>query len=186
MIVFLVGVVIFFGVHLLPMVPALQPARQALVRRFGAGPYQGLFSLVAVAGLVLVVVGYGRIETTVFWFAPAWGWTLNPPLMVVATVLAIAAYLPGNIKRFTRHPFLWAVIVWAIAHWLVTGTLAAVLLFGLFAVFAGLAMISANLRGATLQQARKPWYLDVAAVAAGLVGYVTIVWLHGWLGVPVV
>lgn len=182
MIWFVGGALLFFGGHLLPLFPGL---RRSLLARLGPWPYRGLFAVLAGAGLVLMVVGYGRMETTTLWFVPAWAWRVNPPLMMLASILLVAAYLPGNVRRLTRHPMLWAVVLWGVAHMLVTGHLAAVLLFGAFIAYATLAMKGINMRGAELQQTSRNWLWDGLNGVVGLAVYFLILRIHAWLGVPV-
>ena len=68
------GLALFIVVHLLPTRPAL---RAGLVGRLGQGPYRGLFSLVSIAGLVLIVLGYGHMQglgrgNPQLWVPPVW------------------------------------------------------------------------------------------------------------------
>ena len=52
MILLILGIVIFFGVHLLPGMVGM---RQSLAERLGERQYQGVFSLVSLLGFVLMV-----------------------------------------------------------------------------------------------------------------------------------
>ena len=56
----IVGLVLFLGIHTLSTAPS---ARAALIGRLGEGPYKGLYSLVALAGLVLIVLGFGAYRS---------------------------------------------------------------------------------------------------------------------------
>ena len=57
MLVLVVGLVIFLGVH---SVSIVAPAwRTATVARLGELPWKGLYSLASAVGLALIVVGYG-------------------------------------------------------------------------------------------------------------------------------
>ena len=51
------GLLLFFGVHSVSIVA--NPWRDMMVARFGDGAWKALYSLVAVAGLALLVYGYG-------------------------------------------------------------------------------------------------------------------------------
>ncbi len=51
------GLALFFAAHTFSM---FREARAALVSRLGALPYRGLYSLVSLAGFVLIVHGYGH------------------------------------------------------------------------------------------------------------------------------
>src|SRR3954447_12275997 len=53
----ILGLVLFLGTHAFTM--AREP-RAALVARLGEGPYKGLYSLLSVAGVVLIAIGFGR------------------------------------------------------------------------------------------------------------------------------
>jgi uncharacterized membrane protein len=102
-------------------------------------------------------------------------------------VLLAGAYVPTNIKRFTAHPMLWAVTVWAAAHLLANGDLASLVLFGGLGTFALVDMWSANVRGAEVVATRQPLFKDLATVIAGLVAYGVFLALHSYLfGVSVI
>ena len=59
MLILIGGLALFIAVHLVPTRPSL---RAGLVGRLGPGAYTGLFSLVSIAGLVLIVLGYGHMQ----------------------------------------------------------------------------------------------------------------------------
>jgi len=103
-------------------------------------------------------------------------------VMLPVFPLLLAAYLPGRIKAAVKHPMLAAVKAWALAHLLVNGMLADVLLFGGFLAWAVLDRISAGKRPAVAQAAPGSPRNDVIAVVGGLALYaVFVVWAHAWL-----
>jgi len=178
----IVGLALFFGVHLVPSVPEL---RARLVAIAGARPYSGLFALVSALGLVLIVLGYGSMQglgrgNPQLWVPPAWAKHL--------TMLLVAAYIPSRLRTAVRHPMLAAVALWAFSHLLVNGDLASVLLFGSFLVYAGYDVISANRRAAVgpLGKARGGLVQDMVAITVGLALYaLLLVWGHRVLtGIP--
>lgn len=179
----ILGLGLFIGIHLLPWSP---PLREALVARAGFNGYRALFSLLAVAGLVLVVIGKSRAG-----FVPLW--PVEPGMAHLARLLVLvgfiglpAAHMQTNIKRLTAHPMLWGVVLWGVGHLLVNGDLASVVLFGSLVVYALAAMLSANLRGARPSTTAYPLRKDLAVVAAGVVAFLVIGFAHGTLfGVPV-
>ena len=57
----ILGLIVFLGTHVFTMA---RGPRARLIARLGEGPYKGLYSLVSLAGLVLIVVGYGRTART--------------------------------------------------------------------------------------------------------------------------
>lgn len=172
------GMVLFFGPHVLPWAPTL---RAALVQTLGPRVYQALFAIVSLAGLVLLVSGYRRMEFVPVYDPPSWGSILAVLVMMPASILLVAAYAPGNVRRYTRHPMLWAVVLWSLAHLAANGDLASLVLFGSFAVYGVLDMLSANLRGARKSEQRVPWSRDAFAAVIGLVVYSGLLRLHPFL-----
>jgi len=177
------GVLVFVGAHLLPSFPRV---RGGLRERLGVGPYMGFFSLTALTGLILVIVGMGRAPFVVVWTPPSWGRQVAIYAMPVALTLLIGAYMPSNLKRFVRHPMLLGVTLWATVHLLANGDLASLILFGSFGAFAVFDIWSANRRGAERSVKVAPRWEDLLLVVAGAVVYVGVLHGHGWLfGMPV-
>lgn len=178
------GIVIFFGIHLLPGMVSL---RRNLVDRLGDKVYQGVYALIALAGFVLIIYGKSIAEFQHLWRPPGWGIRVAPVLMVLAFVSLAAAYMPSNLKRFTRHPMLWGVTLWSAAHLLTNGDLASLLLFGSFGGYALYGMYSANLRGATKQETVYPVSKDFITAVIGLVAYAAVLYGHSFLfGVAII
>lgn len=177
------GLVLFLGVH---SVSIVAPAwRDAQVARYGEKPWKALYSLVSIAGFVLLVIGYGaaRQSAIVLYTPPTWTRHLALLLMLPVFPLLLGAYLPGRIKAALKHPFLAAVKLWALAHLLANGTLADVLLFGGFLAWAVADRVSLKRRPQRpLPGAPERPMNDLIAVVAGLVLYgVFVTWLHQWL-----
>ncbi len=109
--------------------------RTGMIGRLGEKPWKGAISLISLAGLVLIVLGYGqaRLEPVVLWVPPLWLRHLALLLNLVAFVSLVAAYVPRNsIKAKFGHPMIAGVKAWATAHLLANGNLADVILFGAF------------------------------------------------------
>lgn len=177
------GLVLFLGIHSLSIIN--EPLRNRLQSSLGEGPFKGLYSVIALIGLVLIVVGYGaaRLEPTVLYTPPGWLRHLAMLLLIPVFPLLFAAYLPGRIKTTLKHPMLVAVKLWALAHLLANGMLHDVLLFGTFLAWAVVDRISLKRRPQratpTLPAGKAN---DIIAVVAGLTVYVvTVVWAHQWL-----
>lgn len=182
----LLGLVLFLGVHSVSIVS--RSGRDRLVQRLGEGPWKGLYSLIALAGFVLIVIGYGQArEAPVLLYTLPTGFRhLAALLMLPVFVLLAAAYLPGRIQRTARHPMLLAVKLWALAHLLAQsatgGTLADVLLFAGFLAWAVADRISIKRRGAATPQAQGSTMNDAIAVVVGLGVYgLFAAWAHAWL-----
>jgi uncharacterized membrane protein len=172
------GLVIFFGAHLVPWWPTL---RRALVAWLGEQGYKAAFALVALVGFVLIIIGKGRAEFVPFYEPPAWGRQAALPLVLLAFIVLPGAYIRSNIKRYTRHPMLWGVTLWAFAHLLANGDRASVVLFGAFLVYSLTDMASANIRGARLSTDRQPRTQDLKVAVVGFVAYVLLLMLHPYL-----
>ena len=172
------GLALFLGVHVFS---SLRPARGRLIARVGEGPYKGLYALLSLAGFVLIVAGMGKAPAIELWSPPAWGRYAAIWFMPFALILLAAAFIPGNLKRFTAHPMLWAITLWALVHLLANGDLAGLLLFGGFGLYALYAMGSQNRRGARPSQTRRPIAGDIGALVAGLTAYALLLKFHASL-----
>lgn len=188
MALFLIGMILFLGIHTVPIVAG--GTRQRLLARFGENGWKGMFSVVSLIGFVLLIHGYGiSRQSPVPLYTPApWLRHVTMLLMLPVFPLLIAAYLPGRIKAAIRHPMLLAVMLWAAAHLLANGTLADVVLFGGFLVWAIADRVSVARRGVVVAAKSSGYVNDLLAVGIGLIVYVAIVvWLHVRLvGVPVI
>jgi uncharacterized membrane protein len=133
----LLGLVLFLGVHSIRIVADDWRTQQIAAR--GEGAWKGIYALVAVAGLVLMIYGYGmaRLDPLVLWNPPVWTRHLAALLTLPAFILIFAAYVPGtHIKAKVGHPMVLGTKLWAFAHLIANGNLADVLLFGGFLVWA--------------------------------------------------
>lgn len=174
----ILGILIFIGIHLLPSFAA---PRQRLIARVGPRPYRGLFALVAFIGLALLIWGKARAGFVPVWTPPAWSRHVALTFMPFALILLAAAYLPSNVKRFTPHPMLWGVTIWAAAHLSANGDLASMLLFGSFLAFALFDIASANARGAQRSTIQYAGTRDLAVIGIGVLAYGVLLFLHPYL-----
>jgi uncharacterized membrane protein len=188
----IIGLALFFLIHLVPTMPDL---RRGLADRFGETGYKAAFSLISAAALILIVLGYGKLQDAPgknpeLWIAPSWARHVVFALMLPAFVLLVAAYVPSRIRTAVRHPMLAAVKLWAFAHLLVNGDLGSVLLFGGFLVYAAYDRISVKRRAALgpLRAREGGIGNDLLVVAAGVALYLLmLLYGHAWLiGVPLV
>jgi uncharacterized membrane protein len=184
MTLFIVGLVLFLGIH---SVSIAAPAwRDVQIAQRGEKTWKGLYSVVSLIGFVLLLYGFGvaRQSPVVLYTPPIALRHVALALMLPVFPLLFAAYLPGRIKSTVKHPMLLAVKIWATAHLLANGTLVDVLLFGAFLVWAVLDRIAIKRRavqhvvpGAPASAAN-----DVIAIVVGLAVYVLfVVWAHRWL-----
>ena len=127
--------------------------RPHFIARLGARGFQGLYSLVAFATFIPLVMVYFANKHS---GPPLWNLAAIPgvrPLAIalsgLAVVLLVLAFaqpsptglLPGvprrarGVTRITRHALFMAITLWALAHLLVNGFLSDVLFFGGFFVY---------------------------------------------------
>ena len=147
MTILVIGLAIFLGAHSVRIFA--EPWRQRQIARMGPGAWKGVFSLVSIAGFVLLVWGYGlaRAVPVELWSPPAWTRHLSSLLNLAAFVLLAAAYVPRNrIRAAVGHPMVAGVKLWALAHLLSNGRLADVVLFGAFLAWAVLDYRAARAR----------------------------------------
>jgi uncharacterized membrane protein len=187
--IFLVGLVLFVGIH---SVYIIAPGvRDAAIARIGYNPWRGLYSLVSLAGLVLLIYGYGlsRQDPVLLFEPPAWARDFAFVVMAVALPLLVASFFPvaTRIGRFVRHPMLMSVTLWSVAHALAIGTLAGVLLSAVFFIWTLAARFSLIARPMTASPTAPPEPMnDWIAVAIGLAVWAALMFvLHDWLiGMP--
>ena len=189
----ILGLVIFIGTHSFSMA---RERRAAFIGRIGEGPYKGIYSLLSLAGIVLISIGYGQYRANGYipvWDPPVWTRHLALLLVLIAFICFVAAYLPGRIKARLKHPMLAGVKIWAFAHLLANGDLGSMLLFGSFLAWAVAARISAKRRDEVVPHGGPAahaagWRNDILALVIGTVAYLAFAfWLHPWLiGVAVV
>lgn len=182
--VLVAGLVVFIAVHLIPSVP---PLRTALVERLGAMPYRGVFSGVVLLSLAAVVWGFSRSPIEEVYAPPTWGHQVSMILVPIALVLFAAANMPTRIRAMVRHPMLLGLLLWAFAHLLSNGEVRSVVLFGGFALFAVVEIVSAVARGKGPPKEPVPRVsMDIAAVIGGLIVAGLLAGFHGTLfGKPV-
>jgi uncharacterized membrane protein len=174
---FVLGLVLFFGIHSVSIVAPQW--RDATARRVGEWTWKGIYSVVAIVGFVLLVWGYGqaRLDPVALYVPlPELRW-VTAILMVPVFPMLLAAYFPGRIKALLKHPMLAATKLWAVAHLLSNGMLPDVLLFGAFLVWAIADRVSLKHRAGRPLPAVTSRFNDAIAVVLGLVLY--FVFLHG-------
>ncbi|MGD8560279.1 MAG: NnrU family protein [Gammaproteobacteria bacterium] len=163
------GLILFLGTHSISIVA---PAwRSRLSARIGTLAWQGIYSVIAIVGLVLIIRGYSaaRIDSTVLYSSPDWLRYLSVVLLVPVFPFLLAAYLPGRIQSALQHPMLVATKLWALAHLLANGRAVDIVLFGAFLLWAVADRISLKRRPSPpVPEAPLTRFNDAIAVAAGL------------------
>jgi uncharacterized membrane protein len=179
------GLLIFLGAHSVRIVADGWRAQR--ISGIGAMRWKGLYSLVAIAGLALIVWGYGltRAAPVDLWIPPLWTRHVTALLTLPAFILLAAAYVPGNsFKTAIGHPMVAGVKLWALAHLMSNGRLGDVMLFGAFLVWAAFDFRAARRRdrAAGVQRAPGTPARNIATIAAGVIAWAGFaVFLHEWL-----
>lgn len=178
----ILGLVVFFGVHSISLL-ALK-WRNRVAERLGSRVWQGIYSVIALLGLYLLVTGYGaaRPSAAVLYVTPSWLRYVAALLMLPVFSLALASVLPGRIRTHTVHPLLLATMLWAAAHLLTNGSVADLLLFGVFLLWSVAVRLSLERRPARpIRVLPASPANDVIVIVGGLALYALFVlWLHAW------
>lgn len=177
------GLILFLGIHSTRVFA--DGWRTRFIAERGDKPYKGLYTVVSLVGFALLVWGYGaaRHAPVVLWPAPPVALRHVASLLtLVAFVLLAAAYVPRNaIKSRLHHPMVLGVKAWALGHLLSNHTLADLLLFGGFLLWAVLSYSAAKRR----DRAQGTVYPagtaggTIATVVVGAVAWAVFAfWLH--------
>jgi uncharacterized membrane protein len=141
----ILGLVLFLGTHSLRIFA--EGWRTTTRARLGEGAFKGVYTLLSLAGFVLICYGYGlaRQNPVVLWQPPVAMRHVAALLTLVSFILLAASGVPRNsIRAKLRHPMVLGTKVWAFAHLLANGNLADVVLFGAFLVWAVLSFRAAR------------------------------------------
>ncbi|MEZ5826396.1 MAG: NnrU family protein [Geminicoccaceae bacterium] len=147
----LVAAVFFVGTHL--GIAGTQ-LRSQVIERVGAGLYRLLYSLISIVALFWMIDAWQDAPFRPYWHAGAAAAHLPLLVMPVALVLIVGGLTSANptavgqapdpdtaepargMLRVTRHPVMWAIGLWGIAHMLANPDLASLIFFGSFALLA--------------------------------------------------
>jgi uncharacterized membrane protein len=152
---------VFLATHFVPSTPL----RRALVRVLGERAYVAVYSLVAAATIAWMSWAYAKAPFQLLWHVP--GLRVLPlVVMPLALILLAAGVMTRNptavmqeaalkasepargIVRVTRHPIMWAILLWAAVHVLARGDLASLVFFGGFLAVAALGTVLMDTRKA--------------------------------------
>ena len=185
MAVLILGLVLFLGMHSIRIVANDWRGRQ--LARFGEKGWKGLYTLVSIAGFALIIWGFGlaRQQPVLLYVPPMWLRHLNALFTLLAFILVVAAYVPGNhFKAKLGHPMLAGVKTWAFGHLLATGMLHDVVLFGAFLLWAVVLFAASRRRDRREGTVYPPGTFKGTAIAvvAGVAAWALFAfWLHALL-----
>ena len=185
MTVLILGLLLFLGLQSVRIVA--DGWRSAQLARLGEKRWKGLYSLVAFAGLGLIIWGYAlaRQQPQVLWAPPMGLRHASALLMLFSLILLAAANVPRNrIKTWVHHPMLLGTQLWAVAHLLANGGVADVLLFGGFLAWSSVDLYAAVRRDRAAGTRYQGGTMSgtVIAIGAGVALWLLLAfWLHGVL-----
>lgn len=156
----------------------LSPERRAAMGDKG----RGVAALIIGLGLVLMILGYVQAPFVPVYAPVPGAGHANNGLMFVAVYLFGVGKSRGILRAHIRHPMLTGVILWSVAHLLVNGDLASILLFGGLGAWALAEIIAINRAGPWDRPAPGRIGGDLINLAVAAVLYALIAGVHIWLG----
>ncbi len=196
------------------------PLRPAMVRALGEKGFSGVYSLIVALFFAWMLYAYSTAPYVALWGDPLWARHLLLLIMLPAVLLFTISVTAPNptmgpqgaekllagsaTGAITRHPMLWAFVLWALGHMIANGDAATVILTG------GILVLALGGAGAIDWKKRKalgPAYaaymartsfvpfaaviggrakFDLKAiglwrVALGIAAYFAILFTHGWI-----
>ena len=217
---FLAVFAIFLLSHLIAATPAI---RRRLTGLLGEALFTICYSAMSLALFTWLIHSAAQAPYIELWPPKAWAYAITVGLMPIAALLFGAGLLepnpfsiafvatpfdpekPGAVA-ITRHPLLWGLGLWGLAHVPANGDLAAVLMFGGLGSFGFIGMWAVENRKrkvlgeeqwqklagptsvipfAALLSGRARWPTDRRTLTGGAVGLAVVAWLllggHFWL-----
>ena len=174
------GVLLWSAAHLFK-----RAAPKSRARLGNAG--RPLMALLLLASVVMMTLGYKQASTTVWWGRQTAWVGANNVLVYLGFYLIAGSQVGARVAGVIRHPQLTAVKLWALAHLLVNGDSASLLLFGGLLVWAVLEVVIINKQDGKprLSKPQPSLPREFAAIAITLLIYGVAAYLHGLLGYPV-
>ena len=193
MIVLIIGLVIFFGMHLVPVTGV----KSSLIERMGEKKYQGIFSIISLVGFIIIIYGFSLIDTCnqmmadcetdnfYLWNSFEYSREISFLLMPISIIFIVASQIKSNIKNVLGHPMLFGVLIWSFVHLLSTGDLRSIILFLSFAAYSIIDIVFT--KKTTEQGISYSITNDIVVIVVGLVLYSIILYFHEYVsGVQIV
>lgn len=176
----ILGLVMFLGMHLTRELGL----RDGLMARFPSkGAYMGAYSVITLAGFVLIVWGKSSADFTMLWqpeFDQRW---VSYFLMLPALILVVAGNFPMSVMRWNiRNPMMLGTVLWSVAHLWSNGDLASVVLFASIGIWAAIKFFSLwSVNKPTVPLSFNLILRDVLVVVIGCFLYAAVWAWHGEL-----
>ena len=133
----ILGLILFLGTHSIRIFA--ESWREKQISKWGEQAWQGVYSLISIVGFILLIWGFSQAwsETDLLWNPPIWTKYLAALFTLISFIFFAAAYVPGTkIKAKLGHPMILGVKLWAFAHLISNGSVADIVLFGSFLIWA--------------------------------------------------
>jgi uncharacterized membrane protein len=176
MILLTLGVILWAAAHYFKRIA---PDARAQMGNTG----KGLVAVAIVVSLLLMIFGYRGADFIHVWSPPSWTVHLNNLMMLIAVFVYGMSATTGRLRGKMRHPQLTAVKIWAVAHLLVNGDLASIILFGGLLAWAVGSVILINRAGPWVRPKPGDAKKDILLVVITLVLFAVMTAIHAWLGV---
>ena len=159
------GIIIFFGIHLVPLIGKL---KVFLKDKLGEGPYMGLFSVVSLTGILLIIFGY-ESNSNFLYSINGKAYIYAKYIMFFSLTLFIAANMPTYIKKYTKHPMSLGIAIWTALHLMTNPDTTSVILFGSFLAYSSVSVIVAELRDSKSKEVIPKIHYDIFSIVLGIV-----------------
>lgn len=177
MILLILGLLLWTQAHFFKR---LAPARHAAL----GDRSKKIVAVLVIISVVVMIFGYRMAEFIPVWTPPTFLTGLNNLMMLAVFFLIGMSATTGRLKGRLRHPMLSAVKVWAVAHLLVNGDLASIILFGGMLAWAIAAVILINrAEPEYVRPAPGPASKDIILVVMAVLTFVIAALIHIALGV---
>ncbi len=173
----ILGIIIFFSIHLVP----ISPLKNILINRLGENKYKGLFSLIALIGLLIIIYGFNRADFYPIWNPLPYSKEIALALMPISIILLTNASINTHINRFAKHPMLIGMLIWSFVHLLANGDLRSIILFASFGVYTLIDIIFSKKVLMTKNTTNYTLTKDIIVFIIGLLIYAIIVHFHQYI-----
>jgi uncharacterized membrane protein len=174
----MVGMVLFFGTHLVPNIAGV---RAGLVNGIGEKTYMSMYAILSLVGITLMFVGRSRADFELLWVAPGWLQIVTMIFMFASFYCLLAMFMPTNVKKWVHHPMLTFMLLFGVGHLLSNGDVAALVFFGSLAIFSLFKIVSLSKRVPAESFAGVSLGKDLIVLASTFVVYIAVIYIHPYL-----